>query len=73
MLADTSKIVTNMSTKGEEAQTFFGIAPQAAKNITDKNNGLAITYLNAFENKDAIIQYMSILGVSGVNEEVFYK
>ena len=72
MLADTNKITENMSKKDDPA-TFFGIAPQAAKNITNKNNGLALTYLDAYENKDAIIQYMDILGVKNVNEEVFYK
>ena len=72
MLADTSKMTANMA-KAEDPQTFFGIPPQMAKKITDKNNGLAITYMPAKDNKEAIKTYMNILGVTGVNDEVFYQ
>lgn len=72
MLADTTKMTANMA-KVEDPQTFFGIPPQMAKKITDKNNGLAITYMPAKDNKEAIKEYMNILGVSGVNDEVFYQ
>ncbi|MCR5309704.1 MAG: hypothetical protein K6E21_06320 [Bacilli bacterium] len=72
MLADTTKMTANMS-KTEDPQAFFGIPPQMAKKITDKNNGLAITYMPAKDNKEAIKSYMNILGVQGVNDEVFYQ
>ena len=72
MLADTTKMTANMA-KVEDPQTFFGIPPQMAKKITDKNNGLAITYMSAKDNKEVIKEYMNILGVSGVNDEVFYQ
>ena len=72
MLTDTTKMTANMA-KVEDPQTFFGIPPQMARKITDKNNGLAITYMPAKDNKEAIKEYMNILGVSGVNDEVFYQ
>lgn len=71
MIANPDKIVSNMS-KVEDPATFLGMPGAMAKKITAANNGLALGYEPASENKEAIKQYLQILGMSNVDESVFY-
>ena len=56
----------------EEAMAIFGNVDADIKSIKN-NNAVGIGYVNAYDNKEAIDEYLKLFGIEKSNEEIYYK
>ena len=70
-IANPSKLSAGMN-KTEAAQEVFGVAPTMAENVLKKNNGMGLGFKNAKENKEGIENFLSIFGITGIDEKVYF-
>ena len=70
-IADPSKLSEGMN-KASNAAELFGVAPQMAENVLRKNNGMGLGFKYAKENKAAIENFLTLFGIDGSNEALYY-
>lgn len=71
-LEDSTKITEALGSL-EDAATKYGVNPTVAANVLKKNNGMGLGFKYAFENKDAIDNFLSLFGIGETSEEVYFK
>lgn len=71
-LEDSTKITEALGSL-EDPVTKYGVNPTVAANVLKKNNGMGLGFKYAFENKDAIDNFLSLFGIGETNEEVYFK
>lgn len=57
----------------EQVKAKFSSPAAMLKNMTTKGNRMGLGYKNAYENRAAIENFVSLFGITGLNEEVYYK
>ena len=70
-IADPTKLSAGMN-KASNAQELFGVAPAMAENVLKKNNGMGLGFKYAKENKAAIENFLTIFGLDGSNEALYF-
>ena len=71
-LEDSTKITEALGSL-EDPVTKYGVNPTVAANVLKKNNGMGLGFKYAFENKDAIDNFLSLFGIGETSEEVYFK
>ncbi len=69
-IAEPSKLSEGMN-KASNAAELFGVAPAMAENVLKKNNGMGLGFKYAKENKEGIENFLSIFGITGIDEEIY--
>lgn len=67
---DKNEVKNNMNVVNDP-QTFFGMSPELAYKCINNNNSLGLCFIYAKDAIPAIKNYLSIIGVEDVNEEIF--
>ena len=70
-IADPSKLSAGMN-KTEAAQEVFGVAPAMAESVLKKNNGMGLGFKYAKENKEGVENFLSIFGITGIDEALYF-
>ncbi len=70
-IAEPSKLSEGMN-KASNAAELFGVAPAMAENVLKKNNGMGLGFKYVKENKEGIENFLSIFGITGIDEEVYF-
>ena len=70
-IAEPSKLSEGMN-KASNAAELFGVAPQMAENVLKKNNGMGLGFKYAKENKAAIENFLTLFGIDGSNEALYF-
>ena len=58
--------------KASNAAELFGVAPQMAENVLKQNNGMGLGFKYAKENKAAIENFLTLFGIDGSNEALYF-
>lgn len=70
-IADPSKLSAGMN-KADDAQVLYGVAPAMAETVLKKNNGMGLGFKYAKENKEGIENFLSIFGITGIDEALYF-
>ena len=71
-IKDSNKITDALNSL-EDPATKYGVNPTVAANVLKKNNGMGLGFKYAYENKDAIDNFLSVFGMGATSEEVYFK
>lgn len=64
---------TNSQYSDEQIKEIFGIPNVNIATKVLKNNSIGLGYIIAYDNKQAIDEYISIFGLDKTNEEIYFK
>ena len=70
-IAEPSKLSEGMN-KANNAAELFGVAPAMAENVLKKNNGMGLGFKYAKDNKEGIENFLSIFGITGIDEAIYF-
>ena len=72
-LLEPELFVTYIDALGENAAKKFGATGAIVKAVTEQRNALGLNYLDAYENKSAVDNFISLFGMGETSEEIYFK